>query len=964
MKDHSHPDFQLPKLKREEMTLPARVAPRYSIDELLKLRDSLPVVSCIIDNINKHPDIGKIFLYLSFYQWLISRDIGAIFRVPDQALNDPKHFSCHSKTLANITNRRKFSQGSRHHVIESSSEESEFPMSSTGTNIKRDSRQMQWNLRRRDDSDRSSQPHSAPTGFAAQQSENFQRFYRAVVSPTHVRVTAGGRIVPNTRSPASAPSQLEWSSDKLFFEPSRSTSEYESSNQPAPWLQNSVVTNAFAAAPPYNLVPQTDSLSTMAAHTQPGINGTAMISHEASRAAKITDDTLSGTAQPVALPQPIKISPPSQFDQSKPFVYNGQLVYPVPQGFQPPASAISALPMAVPMLGNPGFLPQPQLSNPTGFLPAQFPAPLTPISNPFMFPAGQQLPVMMPNFMQPENKATMLPCLPMRGMALPAEVLATHLQFLRNQVKICDHQLANNKHQIDEVMMQNQRTVMISQIGNLEMMLNVQTVQGGLSSNGVSTDYKSYGLGTSAGQTVEIPSQTSLGFIEKPFADHTAKNTSMESTKADTSLSLKTEPVTKSRLSLTAALAPPFQPRSQALILASQAQQAFENDEFGAADDRDDFETQAQIEARLLSKATSDWETAGPSTTTTAPPSLCKALTLYDAPVHDQTNDPVPTFQRANTFHGQTYSSSSSALMPHTPTVPYLVGTLPHGVHASLAKPTDFIYSRPLTDDELRARYLYWGKAPRSVQSGLPKFDGKDFYPPSPVKKNKRASTVNYSTTSSAESRESTVAMPSFEDLFMEPGVPGYKTPSPVRPQHSVRDLIPVPQPVFTNGTKGCILASSCINYDDAGEDAPVKHWSPSLAGPIKESDLDEFSNLFTERGVPGYKSPTTKINEEISFGNSNRAGEVPVTPKHLEFPEDDDCKEDDIQSVDSWEQNNGAKQAEKNESDIIVKPESEHDARSRSSSVVIHLSPQSRILSPKSAHEKAFVERVENFRR
>jgi len=508
-------------------------------------------------------------------------------------------------------------------------------------------------------------------------------------------------------------------------------------------------------------------------------------------------------------------------------------------------------------------------------------------------------------------------------------------------------------------MMQNQRAVIISQIGNLEMMLNVQAAQGGVSSTGVSTDDKSYG---SAGQTVDIPSQIPLGFIEKIPADHTVKNKSTESTKADTSVSSKTEPATKSRLSLTAALAPPFQPRSQALILASQAQQAFENDEFGAADEPDDFETQAQIEARLLSKANSDWGSAGPSATTTAPPSLTKALTLYDASVHDQTNDPVPTFQRANTFHGQTYPAPSSALMPPTPTIPYLVGTLPHGVHASLAKPTDFVYSRPLTDDELRARYLYWGKAPRSVQSGLPKFDGKDFYPPSPVKKNKRSDTVNYSTNSSVEFHESTVAMPSFEDLFLEPGVPGYKTPSQVRPQHSVRDLVPVPQPVFTNGPKGCVPAGSSIDYDDSGEDAPVKHWNPSLAGSIKESDLEEFSNLFTERGVPGYKSPNAKVKEETSFGNSNR-DEVPVTPTHLEFPEDDDCK-DEAQSVDSWEQNNGENRAENIESDTTVKPEFKHDARSRSSSVVIHLSPQSRILSPKSAHEKAFVERVENFRR
>lgn len=45
-----------------------------------------------------------------------------------------------------------------------------------------------------------------------------------------------------------------------------------------------------------------------------------------------------------------------------------------------------------------------------------------------------------------------------------------------------------------------------------------------------------------------------------------------------------------------------------------------------------------------------------------------------------------------------------------------------------------YTYGRDLTEDELRARHMYWGKAPHHLQKGLPKFDGKDFYPPSPVK--------------------------------------------------------------------------------------------------------------------------------------------------------------------------------------------------------------------------------------
>lgn len=110
-------------------------------------------------------------------------------------------------------------------------------MLGTGTIKRRPVQQHQWHFRRRDSSDRH-QPHSAPTGFAAQQAENFQRFYRAVVSPTHVRVTAGGRIVPNTRAP---PSWL-WNGDKGLFEHQGSIDSHASSFEGIPITNSSFYT--------------------------------------------------------------------------------------------------------------------------------------------------------------------------------------------------------------------------------------------------------------------------------------------------------------------------------------------------------------------------------------------------------------------------------------------------------------------------------------------------------------------------------------------------------------------------------------------------------------------------------------------------------------------------------------------------------------------------------------------------
>lgn len=66
--------------------------------------------------------------------------------------------------------------------------------------------------------------------------------------------------------------------------------------------------------------------------------------------------------------------------------------------------------------------------------------------------------------------------------------------------------------------------------------------------------------------------------------------------------------------------------------------------------------------------------------------------------------------------------------------MPYLVGTLPRGVDPYADHRIKYEYSRNLTSEEIQARHLYWGKAPACVGHGLPKYDGKNFYPASPIK--------------------------------------------------------------------------------------------------------------------------------------------------------------------------------------------------------------------------------------
>ena len=107
----------------------------------------------------------------------------------------------------------------------------------------------------------------------------------------------------------------------------------------------------------------------------------------------------------------------------------------------------------------------------------------------------------------------------------------------------------------------------------------------------------------------------------------------------------------------------------------------------------------------------------------------------------------APPFKpRAESVPSQGAASSVAAERSNTPLrsefsrEPYLVGHLKSSIDPLKARGTDYSYGRALTKDEIRARRLYWGNVPNEVkielQKGLPKYDGKNFYPPSPGKDN------------------------------------------------------------------------------------------------------------------------------------------------------------------------------------------------------------------------------------
>ncbi|EKD16742.1 uncharacterized protein L3040_001481 [Drepanopeziza brunnea f. sp. 'multigermtubi'] len=796
----------------------------YTLEELLSFRRSLPVVCCLVKNINKHPDTA------------------GIFKIPDEAIRRPEQITYKSTHLADITNKLASQSLGRKNISDSSQQSEAHPHSDS-----RAPHDTNWGLRRRDCSNRSShstshassqtnpQPQTAPTGLSVHRSENFQRFYRAVVSPTHVRVTAGGRIVPNTRSPVRP--RLEWNSDQPAPEPDLTNI------QPITW--ESRLPSTYPPIAQGSFRPQD-------------------IADMASQTVKAPPSLARASSQ-----EPIKISPPNQFDQTKPFSYNGQLVYPVPHGFQPPPSAF---PVPISMLGNPNFYPPP------GFLPAQGPFQFPGALNPMMFATGQHHPMMAMPGMAPSPENPPYSFMPLPGVIAPAEFMQSQIQVMRGYLKQVEGQLADNKHQIDIVMMENQRSALLAQIGNMEALLRVHLGQEGTAVNlaprtgptsGPSEEQK---LNRSVSHGSLLHPDTATKIVGHGEANNSARFEQSSS---------------KSKLSMAAAMAPPFQPRPK-----SQFDQQLHSVELkptslstSALQPSKPRETQEETEARPMAKATTNWNATHQYT-------LPRSYHLY------------------GNIHKQGPNSQ----------VPYLIGVLPPGMNAHAAGPQDLIYGRPLTEKELRARHLYWGKAPRSAQSGLPKFDGRDFYPPSPVKTNAALAAKE---TGPPPFFKSIVrpAVPKetedlhFENLFLEKGAAGYRSPSPARSADhdlGVSNPEPVTQPVFARTTM---------------------------------PDEIDFTTLFTERGVPGYKSPPPKI-KQMELTYSEPAGEMPVTPENPTFfSESDDGG--DTSTVDSWMPPKD--DAIKGTSDASIRSQSD-DAQESESTVDIRLSPRANGSPPKAS--------------
>lgn len=727
-----------------------------------------------------------------------------------------------------------------------------------------------WKLRGRDSSETNSQPYSAPTDFDTQESENFKRFYKAVVSPSHVRVTAGGRIVPNTRN--AAPPKFNWNPEKMFFEPAKQYAESDSTTlqgtpslSGAPWVYSTpsvppgfspMVAGVFP--PPFPFMQPGNALPMHMAHmaSQPfaGAIGYDQIPHSGAHM-NLNGDATTPVAQSGPFTQPVKLSPPGQFDQSKPFIVNGQTVYPMPAGFQPPPNVL-AMPLA--MVGSPSFSP-PMPAPPPGMVPMHAPMAMSPFQMPLSAPNGHHFPMMAP---PPVPVPSVMP-----GMVLVSDFTKNQIEGFRGHLKMVEGQIQILKNQhMDVSYLETQRDYYTTTIRQMEEILKTQlALEAGMNNKiapkiATSPVRKSASGSGDAKSKKDLKSGGEIAAVETPklptppiqpvFAKQEIEG-GEDAVGTTTASGAETGSVPKSKLTAAAAMAPPFQPRSQ--VLASGQGNSITDDVVSLPRK---VESMEDIELRLISKATTDWaDTSIPALFALSMP---KAKSMYNPPTQSMLDSP-PKLQR---FSTETATLTPLDNLPVTAsnTMPYLVGTLPYGINPSQVKSADIIYPRALTEDEISARRLYWGNAPKSVHVGLPKFDGKDFYPPSPVKKSARFSNYSAGMLPSPKSG-SPAADINFTTFYNEARSRGIRISAPLRHAASFNDF---------GSSSQSRTASPAGNFN----------FTSTLTRPSRADTPDaDFSKLFHERGVSGYKSPVPERRFGSGFSDN---GDEPSTPNRL----------------------------------------------------------------------------------
>ncbi|KAG6002533.1 hypothetical protein E4U21_002993 [Claviceps maximensis] len=602
------------------------------------------------------------------------------------------------------------------------SEEEEIAMKES-TVRQLDGTDAEWKYRGRSELEHSQhEPIGAPPGLSAQRDEGFQRFYKAVVSPTHVRVTAGGRIVPNTRGSTSP--TAKWSREKPGVEhsfTSRSSSHgtYGDTSgiplaatmpHPAygpyphlfPGIFPSVHPSVAAGGhPPLTMMPWQMGMNM--GNTLGLIHSNLPQMHQAKSSLHASTERAKsekqGDSRNSDSPNPVRVSPPEHFDHSRPFCFNGQWMMPPAGSFYPYG------------LGSVPSFPLSGMSPPT-IVPPRFAMPT--MMHPVAMNSGQKLHTHVAT-------SSSTPSIPGRSPVpvssiRPSDITRKQIEVLRSSLRYFEDQLQYNKHQIDEKGMETQARMVRQHIQQFEKNLQAQLEieqphyskyehqtdasgstpddNGKNSTSTTANDMKSERDSSQSSVSHNVPVHGQPGKTQKSQESFLSRRSSAlkqvksasapVSTKITPESSEDSEPMKRSStLPAGAALAPPFRPRADSTVSVP------------------------------------------------VPATFSKSIS---STTYTDENEPVsPVAEQSTDSLAETEAFVEK---------PYLIGHLSSDRRREAGNATSYTYGRELTEDELRARHMYWGKAPHHLQKGLPKFDGKDFYPPSPVKARSIASSA------------------------------------------------------------------------------------------------------------------------------------------------------------------------------------------------------------------------------
>jgi hypothetical protein len=580
----------------------------------------------------------------------------------------------------------------------------------------------EWRYRGRSASEMDvNEPLQAPPSLGAQKDEGFQKFYKAVVSPTHVRVTAGGRIVPNTRGPQSP--TAKWSKEKPATEGnniSRPTSQVQFEPVPFPFAQPgmpmmpamypSVAPGMapFPAQMPYMQYP-------IGYNMQPGLPMPTPVGGHVAFHSIASDphgiDILGGDGQKNGKEKSnqIRISPPEQFDHSRPFMFNGQMVNPSPIT---PFFPMGMMGFPASVYGQPS-VGMNQMVPPGAYLSNQIPPMPLPM---FTGAAGLQAPGEPPP-----------------SSIKKSDITKKQLDVLRISLKKCEDQLQYNRHQIDEKDMENQAHVIRANIKMFEDKLKTELAMEKASSKGAaqvretkdasSTRKPEASANSSISETKHdstvpiLGPQASIQKVAKPVTQKAKKEApkprdSVKAHKAAAPLhipSLDPDLVSvndsrkkPSALPSTAALAAPFQPGMD-VTTGTPADKVRESSTIS----KPLTSTKEAIEAEQKQIA-----------------------------VKSAHGDRLGTHEATRLVHilDNREAAKRAARERESWGEPYLVGMVPPGVRAEDVEPKGYVYNRSLTSDEEVAWHLFASPCSEEARQNYPRFDGRDFYPAHQVK--------------------------------------------------------------------------------------------------------------------------------------------------------------------------------------------------------------------------------------